>query len=368
MAYAIFNNLNEKSNCHLYLEKMDEFIAKNIVEVAKLAEGDLDVHFVDEGSNEAAKLFKGLNISVTNIRNMILKIKNAIGDINITSNLLYSSSEEMSIGTHEQDTQTEEIVSAVEEMSATILQTTQNSNEAAKKSKYAGDIAQNGGDVVEEAILGMNKISEVVTQSADIVRDLGKSSDQIGEIIQVIDGIAEQTNLLALNAAIEAARAGEQGRGFAVVADEVRKLAERTTRATKEIAGRILQIQKDTSSAVDSIVEGTVEVEKGKVLTNKAGQSLKEIISSTNEVVDVVNQVAVASEEQSSTSAQISKNIEGISSVTHQTASRTKDIAKAAEDLNQLTDNLEGLVGMFKINTNGIKEVSTTYEIASSRN
>lgn len=367
MAYAIYNNLNEKYNCHVYLEKMDEFIAKNIDEVSKLSQGDLNVHFADEGNNEAAKLFKGLNVSVSNIRSMIMKIKNAIGDINETSNQLFINSEEMTIGAQEQGIQTEEIVSSVEEMSATIIQTTQNSNEAAKKSKVAGDIARAGGDVVEKAIEGMNRIANVVSKSASIVRELGKSSEQIGEIIQVIDGIADQTNLLALNATIEAARAGEQGRGFAVVADEVRKLAERTTKATKEIAIKIAQIQKNTSVAVESIDEGTNEVEIGKVLTNKAGESLKEIISRTNEVVTVVSQVAYASEEQSATSEQISKNIEGISNVTQQSAARIQDIARAAENLNQLTEKLEDLVGMFVVDNNGDNEKVNNLIVGTNR-
>ena len=229
------------------------------------------------------------------------------------------------------------------------FETTRNATVAAQKSKEAGEIAIDGGKVVEETVIGMNRIAEVVKQSADIVKKLGNNSDQIGEIIQVIDDIADQTNLLALNAAIEAARAGEQGRGFAVVADEVRKLAERTTKATKEIAEMIKKIQQDTGGAVESIEMGTEEVEKGKELANKAGESLKVIIKGTGEVVDVVNQVAAASEEQSSTSEQISKNIETISSVTHQSASGVQQIARASEDLNQLTENLQQLISQFKV-------------------
>jgi methyl-accepting chemotaxis protein len=195
----------------------------------------------------------------------------------------------------------------------------------------------------------MNRIASVVNQSAQTVRALGKSSDQIGEIIGVIDDIADQTNLLALNAAIEAARAGEQGRGFAVVADEVRKLAERTTKATKEIAGMIKQIQSETIGAVSAMEEGTKEVENGKMLADKAGISLREIVDVSQKVTDMVAQIAAASEQQSSASEQISKNVEAISSVTGQTASGTQQIARAAEDLNRLTENLQQLVGRFKL-------------------
>lgn len=152
-----------------------------------------------------------------------------------------------------------------------------------------------------------------------------------------------------MNAAIEAARAGEQGRGFAVVADEVRKLAERTTKATKEIATMIRTIQLDTEEAVVSMNEGTKEVEIGKNLAEQSGKSLGDIVKAANSVVDVVTQVAAASEEQSSAAEQITKNIESISTVTHESAAGTQQIARAAEDLNRLTENLQRLIAQFKI-------------------
>jgi methyl-accepting chemotaxis protein len=257
----------------------------------------------------------------------------------------------MAAGAQEQSAQTTEIAGAVEEMSKTILENTRNASFAAENAKSAGVKAKEGGNVVAQTVQGMNRISEVVAKSAETVFALGKNSDKIGEIVQVIDDIADQTNLLALNAAIEAARAGEQGRGFAVVADEVRKLAERTTKATKEIAGMIKQIQKDTSDAVSSMQEGTKEVESGKELVNQAGSVLKEIIGASEKVSDIVVQVAAASEQQSAAGEQISKNIEGISNVTNESSAGIQQIARAAEDLNRLTVNLQELVGRFKIDS-----------------
>jgi len=198
-------------------------------------------------------------------------------------------------------------------------------------------------------VAGIKRIADVVNQSAGTVRALGKSSDQIGEIIGVIDDIADQTNLLALNAAIEAARAGEQGRGFAVVADEVRKLAERTTRATKEIASMIKTIQSETTLAVQSMEQGTQEVENGFRLADKAAASLQGIVDTSEKVTDMIAQIATASKEQSAASEQISRNVEAISTVTGETAANIQHIARAAEDLNKLTTALQDLVGQFQL-------------------
>ncbi|MDP3150690.1 MAG: methyl-accepting chemotaxis protein [Ignavibacteria bacterium] len=321
-----------------------------LVEMDKFADGDLTVEVVPEKENDdIGKLFHGFNKSVQNIKDIVQNVIAAVEATASASAEISSSSEEMAAGAQEQSSQTTEIAGAVEEMTKTILETSQNSSKSAEAAKSAGVTAKEGGRVVEQTIEGMNRIAEVVKKSAETVHALGRGSDQIGEIVQVINDIADQTNLLALNAAIEAARAGEQGKGFAVVADEVRKLAERTTKATKEIAVMIKQIQKDTGGAVESMNKGTEEVEKGKALADKAGQSLKEIILGVEQVVDMSTQVAAASEEQSSAAEQISKNIEAISSVTNESASGIQQIARAAEDLNRLTVNLQELASRFKI-------------------
>lgn len=347
-------------------EYLNNSVKTILVEMEKFAEGDLTVKVVPENENdEIGKLFVGFNKSVHNIKGIVENIVEAVHATASAANQISSSSEQMAAGAQEQSTQTAEVASAVEEMAKTILETTKNSSQAAGAAKNSGSIAKEGGIVVNQTIEGMNRVAEVVKQSAITVQALGKSSDQIGEIIQVIDDIADQTNLLALNAAIEAARAGEQGRGFAVVADEVRKLAERTTKATKEIAMMIKQIQKDTEGAVVSMQTGTSEVEKGKELADKAGQSLNQIITGAEQVVDMVTQVAAASEEQSSAAEQISKNIEAISNVTHESASGVQQIARAAEDLNRLTENLQNLIHRFKIE-DGVNQ-NNSFAFASNK-
>lgn len=321
-----------------------------ILEKMKLFEqGDLTVNLESNKDDDIGKLFRGFDSAVTNIREAMGSVVNAIEATASASNEITASVEELASGAQEQSSQTTEVAGAVEQMTKTILETTRNASNAAEYSKTAGHTANNGGEVIKETVNGMNQIADVVNNAASIVKELGNNSNQIGEIVQVIEDIADQTNLLALNAAIEAARAGEQGRGFAVVADEVRKLAERTTKATKEIATMIRQIQRDTGNAVTSIESGTKRVDMGKDLAKRAIVSLDEIMKSTTLVIDSINQVASASEEQSSAAEQISRSIENISNVSQESAKGLQQISRASEDLNNLTTNLQNLISKFDI-------------------
>ena len=331
-------------------EYLRDCVQAMLVDMDKFSNGDLTVRLQCEKHDELiTKLFTGFNNTVLKIKDTITKVSEAVQAAASAANQISSSAEEMAAGAQEQSSQTAEVAAAVEQMTKTIVETTRNTENVSLASKQAGKTANEGGAVVNKTIEGMNRIEEVVRRSAETVQELGKSSDQIGDIAQVIDDIADQTNLLALNAAIEAARAGEQGRGFAVVADEVRKLAERTTKATKEIAEMIKRIQSDTYGAVDSMAKGKEEVEQGKQFALKAGDSLKEIINGANSVVDLVVQVAAASEEQSSTAEEISKNIEAINNVIHESAQGIQQIAMASEHLSKLTNNLQNIVSQFKI-------------------
>jgi methyl-accepting chemotaxis protein len=317
--------------------------------IMNINNADLNSQFNSERKDEVGDLQRSFDKFVASIKQTLLQVAEAASAVASASSQISSSTEEMAAGAQEQTSQAAEVAGAVEEMTKTIVENSRNAGQTAETAKKARESAEVGGRVVKETLQAIEGIAESAGATGGIITKLGKSSEQIGEIIGVIDDIADQTNLLALNAAIEAARAGEQGRGFAVVADEVRKLAERTTKATKEIAVMIKEIQKDTGDALESMAVAKNVVELGTQKANEAGSALGDIVAVSERVTDMVSQIAAASEQQSSASEQISKNVEAISAVTGQTATGTQQIARAAEDLNRLTENLQSYVAKFKL-------------------
>jgi len=312
-----------------------------------IAHNDLTINI--DPKSERDVLGNSFKTMIKNLTDIVRMITMNAEQLVSAANEVSSAAEEMSRGAQQQTNQMGQVSTAIEEMTATILQTSKNTGEASKASGSANQTAGDGGRIVAETISGMQRITQVVKESADSIAKLAKSADQIGEIIGVIDDIADQTNLLALNAAIEAARAGEQGRGFAVVADEVRKLAERTGKATGEITDMIKGIQKETADAVQSMQAGISEVDKGRELADKAGNSLNEIVNMSQQVMDMIQQIATASEEQSAAAEQISKNVESVSAIPKQTATGAEQSASAAEQLNRQAESLNKLVSQFKI-------------------
>ena len=331
------------------LEEIVAVVMKGEDVMARISEGDLTARMEGEYRGNYKNLQDHTRLLGESLEKVISEVRESVEVTASSSTEISASIEQMAAGAQEQSAQAIEVAGAVEEMAKTIMETTKNTGALADAAKESRRIAGEGGDVIGQTIEGMDRIAQVVKMSSEKIQRLGKSSSEIGEIIQVIDDIADQTNLLALNAAIEAARAGEQGRGFAVVADEVRRLAERTTKATKEIAEMIQRIQAETGEAVGAIDAGNAEVERGKKLADKAGEALREIVQGSDKVADLVSQVAAASEQQSTAAEQISRNIEGISSVSSESASGTQQIANAANDLNRLTENLRILISRFKV-------------------
>jgi len=315
----------------------------------RIAANDLTVEVSPKSDKDV--LGNSFKTMTGNLTGMIRQLGQNADELVTAATEIASSAEEMSRGANDQNEQMGQVSSAIEEMTATIVESSKNAAEASDGARGASDTASSGGKVVSETVQGMQRIANVVRESAESIQKLATSADQIGEIIGVIDDIADQTNLLALNAAIEAARAGEQGRGFAVVADEVRKLAERTGKATGEITDMIKGIQTETKEAVQSMETGIQEVDKGRELADQAGNSLTEVVSGSQRVMDMIQQIATASEEQSVAAEQISKNIEHIASITKETASGAEQSATAAEELNRQAEGLRQMVGRFKVRT-----------------
>lgn len=340
-------NLQAESEAQgLYLSESVETMMQEIQHFAK---GNLVVQLTPRrNDDDIARLYEGFSSAVGNIRSMVIQVTEAVETTASATAQIAASIEEMSTGAGQQSEQAANVSAAVVEMTSNIVESNRAMNRAVEKARASGESAQEGGDVVVQTIEGMNKIADVVQQSANTVHNLGKSSEEIGEIIQVINDIADQTNLLALNAAIEAARAGEQGRGFAVVADEVRKLAERTAEATKQISTMIKKIQRETAGAVSVMEQGTKEVENGKKLADKAGSSLREIISMSNEVQIIITQLAGASAEQETTSEDIARNIQNISNVATENNRAIEQVAHATDDLSRLTMTLQELLAHFE--------------------
>ncbi len=324
---------------------------RKCVEVAdRIADGDMSVTMrAEEGQCETTHLIRAIVNMTEKIRDAMTRVSRAAGEVTAAVTELNASSQAMVKGTEEVTAQASTVATAGEEMAATSLDIANNCNAAAESSRHANQLATTGATIVQGTVDGMARIAERVRATARSVENLGVRSDEIGAIVGTIEDIADQTNLLALNAAIEAARAGEQGRGFAVVADEVRALAERTTSATKEIGGMIRAIQTETKQAVFSMEEGVSEVEKGTDEASKSGGALQEILTQINEVTNQINQIATAAEEQSSTSRDISNNMHMITDTFHETAKGTQATALAADQLATLASDLRGLVAQFRL-------------------
>ena len=313
-------------------------------------EGDLTQRVDQSRSDEIGELGKWFNTFMTRVHDLVASFSGAAHEVAGAATQIAASSEEMSCGMKEQNEQITLVSAAVEEMSTSIVGVAENSADAVRSAVESGEMAAGGGKIVSETIERMQMISETVNASSQSVTELGKRGEQIGAIIEVINDIADQTNLLALNAAIEAARAGEHGRGFAVVADEVRKLAERTTTATEEVSTSIREIQSETAKAVEMMLNGTREVDGGVQRASEAGESLQQIVSSAVEVRSRIESIAATAEQQSSVANEISKNIQNVNATAAQVAEGTSQAAMAGEQLSMKAEQLMSLIGKFKIN------------------
>ncbi len=317
--------------------------------IDEFSNGNLSYTVQKSSNDEIGDMAQSLGKMTTNLRRIVGQISASTASVAGSSSELSSTSDNMNNGAQQLSTQTEQVVSAMGEVSRTIMDMAKNATMAADASRNASETAAQGKKIVDTTAEDMLKIAQTVQEASSTIEELGKSSAQIGEIVTVINGIADQTNLLALNAAIEAARAGEQGRGFAVVADEVRKLAERTSQATQDIAQRITAIQTAAGESVDAMKRGSDKVDQGVELAKQASVSLDSIVQASTNAMDMVQRIAAATEQQSAATEEVTQNMEGISGITKQFSSSMSQIKVSAAELDKLAIGLKDAAAYFKI-------------------
>lgn len=313
---------------------------------ASIARGNLSEPIVETSrKDEASSLIRNLAIMQRDLRSMIEVVRSNAQGVNAMSEQLSHGCHEVASSSQQQSAAASTMAAAAIEMTASIEEITRHAGRALDMANQAEALAKDGGRVIHQVVSDMDGIARSAKQSAQVIRTLDKESEAIHSIIQVIKGIADQTNLLALNAAIEAARAGEQGRGFAVVADEVRSLAGRTSASTQEIANMVGRIQQSTREAVTSMEEGVAQVDKGMVVTVDVERAIRDILQATLSTTELVNDISRTISEQSLASTEITHQVEMIagtseanSRVIGKTASTTDDLSALAGILSQSVD------------------------------
>jgi len=315
-----------------------------------IAEGDLTGEPMHMDSNdEITSLADSINRMQDNLREMIRTMMEISGIVSDDSAKLSRSANESFRRTKEQSLQTQQAAAAMQEMSISIAEVSRHAQSAATTSKQAASTAREGGTIVEQMLASMQSIAESVRNTASTVQRLGKESEQIIRIVNVIEEIAQKTNLLALNAAIEAARAGEQGRGFAVVAGEVRRLAESTRNATSEIGKMVEDFQVHTRGAVDAMEAGTRTVSQGVETTNRAGEALKRIIQMADQVDSMIAQIAAASMQQAAAAQQSSESVDAINQLGEESAASIPATNSIVESVEHGARRLQEHIGRFRL-------------------
>lgn len=322
---------------------------QQVVEVARsIAQGRLDSRIQQGGRDEIGVLRDAFATMQERLREMIGQIRVGAGQLVEAAQNISSASTQLSVSTQEQSQAASSMAATVEELTVSINHVADNANEAHALSSDSGRQSAEGGAVIQETLASMQSIADTVQGAAAQIAELGQQSDQISSIVNVIKEIADQTNLLALNAAIEAARAGEQGRGFAVVADEVRLLAQRTANSTQEITEMIKKIQVGTRNAVSNMEVGVQQVSGGLEQASQAGDAIVAIRQASGRVVDVVDQISLALREQTVASQDVARNVERIAQMSVHNSEAVAETSRTAQGLQQLALTLEKQVASFR--------------------
>ncbi|MDG9926242.1 MULTISPECIES: methyl-accepting chemotaxis protein [unclassified Pseudomonas] len=323
-------------------------LGKTIAVARAIAQGNLRSAIQIESNDEAGQLQQSLADMQNYLRQMIETIRHESEQLQSTAQHLSGASQSIVHSSREESDNATSMAAAMEQMIQNIAQIADHARNAQDISSQSEQLASSGGQVILGVVDGMSRISEAVNESSDTITALGQSSEEIHSIIQVINSIAEQTNLLALNAAIEAARAGEAGRGFAVVADEVRNLAARTAQSTQEITGMIERIRNSTAQAVNSMQAGVTRVNDGVNLARQAGESISEIRGGAQRAASVVEEISHTIGEQSKASSEVAQRVEQIARMSQQNSQTVGELAAAAQRLDSVARSMQNSVLQFQ--------------------
>jgi methyl-accepting chemotaxis protein len=324
-------------------------LQQTLIAVDRVASGDLTHNLKADRRDELGQLQGGIQRMTVSLRELIGGISDSVTQIASAAEELSAVTEQTSAGVNSQKVETDQVATAMHQMTATVQEVARNAEEASEAAVAADQQAREGDKVVNEAIAQIERLASEVAHSTEAMGELKRESDKIGSVLDVIKSVAQQTNLLALNAAIEAARAGEAGRGFAVVADEVRSLAQRTHKSTEEIEELILGLQNGTQQ-VASIMDSSLALTSSSVdLTRRAGGSLESITQTVSAIQAMNQQIAAAAEQQSATAEEINRSVINVRDVSEQTSAASEETAASSVELARLGTHLQGLVGRFRV-------------------
>jgi methyl-accepting chemotaxis protein len=347
IAVQIFLWLLLKLILHRFVSEPAGRMRTAITEISNT--GEFTRRIAVASDDEIGQTSRSFNELMENLQAAFQQVHEGIENVAASSNSLSMSSKQVASGSANQSEAASSMAAAVEQVTVSIDRVSDGANEALGISKHSGELSERGGEIIHRTVEEMMRIADTVRQTSVSIEKLGEQSNRISSIVNVIKGIAEQTNLLALNAAIEAARAGEQGRGFAVVADEVRKLAERTTQATGEVTEMIETIQSSSRAAVAGMAVTVAQVDGGVTLVQQAGDAINQIKNESVQVLKTVGDISVALAEQSKASNDIAVNIEKVARMTEENSAAANQTADAANHLAQLADGMRATVKRFRI-------------------
>ncbi|MBE9532856.1 MAG: methyl-accepting chemotaxis protein [Proteobacteria bacterium] len=349
LSYLPFKNMKiAQDDMELQSRHNQDAILRLLDEMGDLADGDLTVSATVTEDITGA-IADSVNYTIEALRSLVENINTTTLQVASAAQETQSTALHLTDASEHQSQQITTVSTAITEMASSIEQVSQNANQSSDVAQQSVSLASQGNAAVKKAINGMDNIREQIQETSKRIKRLGESSQQIGDIVELINDIAEQTNILSLNAAIQAAMAGEAGRGFAVVADEVQRLAERSSNATKQIDALVRTIQSDTNEAISSMEQSTKEVVSGAQLSQDAGTSLEQIETVSHQLADLINNISDAAKQQAQAAVSTSDSMNVIQEITMQTSTGTNESSESIGRLLELTNELRTSVSGFKL-------------------